>query len=140
MCPTQAACAPSLTRFSDDFWIWQGSGSLTSQSWLNWSVVTKDQPRPSPRAGAMMTLDESRNELVLFGGYGIPPGETMARDLDDTWVFTWVNGWQRINVPTPRPAARDDGAMSFTTPFFQDHVLLFGGYAPLDYPVVSADH
>jgi hypothetical protein len=133
VCPTPAPCDPSMTHLSDDLWVWVGSHSLTSQSWVNANLLSpvKNMPRPSPRAGAMMALDESRNELVLFGGYGIPPGETAPRDLDDTWVFTWTNGWQQILdihglPPTPRPAARDDGAMSFTP----NRIVLFGGYAP----------
>jgi len=126
-CPTAAPCGPTNTILGNDFWVWQGS---QNGGWIN---VTSQYPyRPTPRAGATMALDRSRNEIVLFGGYGIAPGTKVTAYLDDTWVFDFVHGWQGPFYPSPRPEPRYDAAMSFNETGTLQRVILVNGSAPAE--------
>ena len=90
-----------------DTWKWDGS---------YWTQL-HPSGSPSPRRGATLAVDSTRNLAVLFGG------------ADNTHVFgdTWTwNGsdWQQAN-PTTRPAPREGARMAFDK--LTGNLLLFGG-------------
>jgi Galactose oxidase, central domain len=61
------------------------TGPAASQTWVwdgvDWTPIVVAGPSPSPRAFSAMTTDQSRSEVVLFGGGS-------AGDLGDTWILT----------------------------------------------------
>ncbi|WP_170827512.1 kelch repeat-containing protein [Roseivirga sp. 4D4] len=75
---------------------------------------------PSPRAEAVMVYDESRNTVVLFGGYNIQDGKYIK--LNDTWEFH-DNDWHMIS--TAGPSERHGISMAYGPE--DKSVILFGG-------------
>jgi hypothetical protein len=113
---------PSTMRFGDT-WIWSGGPS--------WSSVTPAQS-PSERYEYAMTTIPSRNEVILFGGFGGPPINSPTF-LADTWIFNGAPNpptWTPQNAACPNvPEARRGAAIAFYDhPVNQnDRVFLFGG-------------
>ena len=108
--PSSGALTPT-----DETWVWNGS------TW------TKQVPAsaPSPRAGAAMTFDSSKQAVVLFGGYGgtrcVASSVTCA-DQGDTW--TWGGAtWTRQTTSGPRPRA----VSAFSDDPTTHTLVLFGG-------------
>ncbi len=72
-------------------------------------------PSPTPRSSPAGGLDETRGEIVIFGGNASDSGLTFA-PLGDTWAFSLADGtWRPIETgagPAPRllHAAAVDGA------------------------------
>jgi hypothetical protein len=81
-------------------------------------LITNDTP--SPRAEVTMAYDESRETIVLFGGYYIQNGEYIK--LGDTWEFH-NNDWQLIT--SDGPSARHGVSMAYDAE--DKFVVLFGG-------------
>ncbi len=93
----------------NDTWVWDGS---------NW---TQKFPAVSPpgRSFSAMTFDSTRNEIVLFSGFG---GSGVS-NLNDTWVWDGFNWTKR--TPGTSPPASDGHAMAFDAAHGQ--VVLIGG-------------
>ena len=75
---------------------------------------------PSPRAEAVMEYDESREIIVLFGGYCIQNGEYVK--LGDTWEFR-ENDWHLIS--SAGPSERNGISMAYDAE--DKSIVLFGG-------------
>lgn len=75
---------------------------------------------PSPRAEATMVYDESRETIVLFGGYYIENGEFIK--LGDTWEFH-DNDWRFASKDGP--SERHGVSMAYDCN--DKSVVLFGG-------------
>jgi hypothetical protein len=109
-CRTQGPAPPT------DTWAWSGAG---------WTRVASDGP--SARISTMM-YDGARQQIVLFGGIGLPliPGETQPL-FDDTWTWNGA-GWRRADVNGP--PARTAHAMAFDAG--AGVLLLHGGIGRAD--------
>ena len=94
----------------NDTWEFRGG------AWAN--VTGLVGTAPSPRYTAATAYDPVASEIVLFGGYGNPPGF-----LNDTWGFD-ASGWHSFVLPT-NPGKRSDAQMTFDTATGQ--LLLYGG-------------
>ena len=81
-------------------------------------IITKNSP--NPRAEASMVYDESRNRLVLFGGYMIKDKQYIK--LGDTWEF-YDNNWQLVSETGP--SQRHGVAMVYHEE--KNKTILFGG-------------
>ena len=94
----------------DDTWEFLGG------AWVNITggLVTA----PSPRYTAASSYDPAASQIVLFGGYGSPPGF-----LNDTWTFN-ASGWH-TSVLFTNPGKRSDAQMTFDNA--TRHLLLYGG-------------
>lgn len=94
-------------RSFDETWEWDG------QAWTQHTV-----PGPEAREGALMAYDESRGQMLLFGG-STPDMEIHA----DTWAW---NGevWQRVSESGP--AARFPGGMVYDAA--RQEILLYSGH------------
>ncbi|GCE15907.1 Kelch repeat-containing protein [Tengunoibacter tsumagoiensis] len=93
-----------------DTWAWDGS---------TWKEL-KPKTVPPARLQAVMTYDEQRQTVVLFGGvdaHGMP--------LGDTWLWDGSNWQQASSTQSPQPRL---GA-SMTYDAGQKCVVLFGGEA-----------
>jgi cysteine-rich repeat protein len=95
----------------DETWEYNGT------AWTQIATIGK----PSPRWGAAMAFDETRDVFVLFGGFE-PNGVTL---YSDTWEYnpatkTWTN------IPlTTKPSARFWHAMTWDAA--AQRVVLYGG-------------
>lgn len=69
--------------FSDQTWIWNGT---------TWTEQTISNPPPA-RIGGQMVYDETRQQMLLFGGNG-PAGY-----LNDMWLWQG-NGWEKLSPGT----------------------------------------
>jgi hypothetical protein len=105
-------------NWNNDMWRWDGT---------RWEMVTQNSTRPDPRSSQGMIYDQSRQEIVLFGGavYGYPNNET--------WVWSWDN----YDTPTQRasgswvqktsgPSARWSPLMVYDE--VKEETILFGGW------------
>ena len=81
-------------------------------------LITNDAP--SARAEAPMEYDESRETIVLFGGYYIQNGEYIK--LGDTWEFH-DNDWHLTS--TVGPSERHGVSMAYDAE--DKSIVLFGG-------------
>ena len=81
-------------------------------------LITNDAP--SPRAEAAMAYDESRETIVLFGGYYIQNGEFIK--LGDTWEFH-DNDWHLTS--RVGPSERHGVSMAYDAK--DKSIVLFGG-------------
>jgi hypothetical protein len=95
------------TSFLGDTWTWDGT------TW------TQDFPATSPsaREGMGMTYDQSRGEVVLFGGYD------GSGELGDTW--TWDGTTWTQHFPATSPSARDGMGLAYDQA--RGEVVLFDG-------------
>jgi hypothetical protein len=93
-----------------DTWSWDGTA---------WRELTPAHA-PAPRLGAAMAFDETRDRVVLFGGYG-----TDARaPFGDTWELDGTDWTQR--APAHAPAPRHGHAATFDPR--RGVTVLFGGF------------
>lgn len=75
---------------------------------------------PTTFLGIGITYDQTRNEVVIFGGIHSLTG----KDLAETW--TWDGQIWTRHTPSISPAARRDAALAYDPSTQQ--VLLFGGF------------
>ncbi|MBI4872143.1 MAG: hypothetical protein HY814_11315 [Candidatus Riflebacteria bacterium] len=106
---------------ASDTWEWNGS------RWVERTPLP-GAPNPPPRTGHAMACDQSRGEVVLFGGVGMD-STGGAQSIGGQWVLgdTWVwdgRGWMRRS-PSAAPSRRYSAAMTYDTS--RQRVLLFGG-------------
>ena len=95
----------------DDTWIWDGS------SWIEQHPMH----HPAGRADYSMAYDESRQQVILFGGQTSPvqnPAETWAWDGED---------WLLLPAKKAPPVELTYGAQLVFLPELQT-VMLFGDY------------
>jgi Concanavalin A-like lectin/glucanases superfamily/CARDB/NHL repeat/Galactose oxidase, central domain len=95
--------------FHNDTWQYDG---------LTWAPIDT-LTAPSPRNGARMAYDRSRQRMVLFGGYYGPGGLF----FDDTWEYSDGQWTQR--TPTHHPPARESSTLAYDAR--RGVVVLFGG-------------
>jgi hypothetical protein len=98
-----------------------GSFAATAETWeFDGSTWTQAQPAasPSPREGAAMAFDSTRNRAVLFGGFDTNNGR-----MADTWEWDGTN-WSQMR-PSISPSARFWHSMAYDP--VRDRVILFGG-------------
>ncbi|MBI3178027.1 MAG: hypothetical protein HYZ27_00100 [Deltaproteobacteria bacterium] len=98
----------------DDMWAWTGA------DWVDLAPAT----RPSARSAHTMVLDEARQRVVLFGGFGASEGFT-----NDTWEWDGST-WTRYDV-TPAPSARDAYSLYYDPD--RGVSVLFGGQYNLSF-------
>jgi hypothetical protein len=106
------------TAWLDDLWEWDGSTWTPGCA----SAPCSTSPRPSRRAGMVLTYDAARRQTVLFGGF-----ESSGSDnyLGDTW--TWDgSAWTEQTTPSA-PSARVSAAANYDP--VTRLVYLFGGAA-----------
>ena len=96
--------------------------SINDQTWeWNGKDWSRRQPAtaPSPRFGAAMAFDSTRQVHLLFGG------TTPGGSVNDTWEWNGTT-WRQV-TPATRPPARSNHAMVFDPR--RRVTLLFGGSA-----------
>jgi hypothetical protein len=74
---------------------------------------------PPGRQFHAMAYDNSRQKIILFGGY-----DTNGIYLGDTWQFD-VQGWKRLS-PAHDPPARSQHSLSYDAS--RNAIILFGGH------------
>ncbi len=79
--------------------------------------------RPGGRRAVPLAHDPVRDEVVLFGGWGVDDARQFV-GLDDFWL--WRGGW-RVATPAPRPPGRGSFGMVFHAA--DGVVVLLGGSA-----------
>ena len=94
----------------NDTWVWDGS------SW----VQKLPQTSPPARGGHAMAYDSAHDQVVLFGGLGPAPTETI---FNDTWVWDGSNWTQKF--PQTSPPGRFGHAMAYDPA--HGEVVMFGG-------------
>lgn len=92
----------------DDMWAWDGDA---------WSEITT-ATRPAPRILSSAVFDESRGEVVLFGGRC-----EGGFECNDTWTFDGTSWTERTPLTSPSP--REAHAMVYDSQ--RQRVVLFGG-------------
>jgi len=94
------------------------AGGLTDGTWTwNGTTWSAKITGPGSRWLNAMTLDESRNRVVMFGG-------TSAADMNDTWEFTGTT-WSQVTDTVMPPAARSGAALAYD-PTLRRPVLMGG--------------
>ena len=95
------------------------AGALGSLTW------TKLSPAASPagRWWQATAYDQTRHELVLFGGF-TNPNHQSGTFLSDTWTWNGSN-WHN-ELPAHHPTGRDAASMAFDP--VSGNVILFGGF------------
>ncbi|MFT3916718.1 MAG: hypothetical protein QM704_22340 [Anaeromyxobacteraceae bacterium] len=116
----------------DDLWEWD-SGDGT------WTQVPKAGAWPAPRQQHVMTFDDARGVLVLFGGYAYdggkpcPAGSVAAGGIcafGDTWEYDPAAAQWTLKVAggaAGAPTARYQAAMAYDR--LRGRAAMFGGYA-----------
>ena len=97
----RGACATG-TQVFNDLWCFNGS------QWFN-PLSNSSEPRPPARTGATMVWDDSRQAIILFGGFD--PSTSPATFFDDTWEYRELAGWTRLGMNAP--PARHSAAMTW---------------------------
>ncbi len=97
---------------SKDPWEWNPATGA-------WTDRTPAGNKPSPRSGASMVFDSTRNKFVLFGG------RSTDYDLEDTWEWDPATGAWTNRTAGTGPSARGRHSMVFEES--TGKVLLFGG-------------
>ncbi len=110
----------SLTGLRTGLW----AARAGTPSWFDLERLNQQAQLPPPvippaRTGATMAYDGVRQKLVLFGGHA------QAGYLNDTWEWSYAEGWiQRTNLAMS-PSARSGARMVFDTT--AGRIVLFGG-------------
>lgn len=98
---------------------WTFDGTIWTRAC--WPGCTSEQcsctSMPSPRTNAQVFWDDTRGEVVLFGGHN------GSADLNDMWGWNGAT-WSQLN-PANRPSARSRGQIA--TDAARDVTLLTGG-------------
>lgn len=97
--------------FYNDTWVWKGG---------QWSQKNPRQS-PQPRLEQAMAYDNIRQQVVMFGGWGI--SSTNFIDLADTQIWDGV-AWSP-RTPAINPGPRHQAAMAFDEA--RGVMVLFGG-------------
>ncbi len=101
-----------------------GGQTARAETWIwddgAWTELTPSEA-PAPRYAHQLAYDESRGEVVLFGGR-VQEAE-FALPGDDTWVWDGSN-WEELS-PSDAPDPRSDHAMAYDSG--RGVVVLFGG-------------
>lgn len=95
-----------------DTWVWDGN------DWIQKTPTTS----PLPRYGVRMVWDDTRKEIVLFGG------NRQGARLNDTWTWNGANWTQK--TPTTSPTARDYHALAYDAA--RQKIVLYGGNGGAD--------
>ena len=95
---------------SNETWEWTGS---------DW-VQLKPASSPPPLARQAMAYDSATGQILMFGGFGGPPGFDRT---NATWAWTGSN-WQQLH-PSAVPSPRSDAAMGWDAATSQ--LLMYGG-------------
>jgi N-acetylneuraminic acid mutarotase len=98
---------------SQDLWEWDPSTG-------KWTERIPSGSQPSPRAGASMVFDSTRNKFVIFGGRA-----TTGYDYEDTWEWDPASGVFTDRTSSVGPGGRSQHSMVFEKS--TGKVLLFGG-------------
>ena len=98
---------------SQDLWEWDPATG-------KWTNRISSGSQPSPRAGASMVFDSTRNKFVIFGGRS-----TTGYDYEDTWEWDPVTGAFTDRTSAVGPSGRSQHSMVFERS--TGKVLLFGG-------------
>lgn len=98
--------SPNGVELLNETWLWDG---------LTWRQATPDL-RPPRRIEGGLAYDESRQRLVLFGGWN-------GTKLDDTWEWDGIN-WAPMS-PAARPSPRQGHRMVYDNA--RQVVMMFGG-------------
>lgn len=96
----------------NDTWVWDGN------NWTQKNLTSS----PLPRSSVRMVWDDTRKQVLLFGGI------RQGSRLGDTWVWdgtTWIQ-----KTPANSPSARDGHAMAYDAA--RQQVVLFGGNGGTD--------
>jgi hypothetical protein len=101
----------------DDLWVYDPNQAVPT-----WTPVPQFQ-RPPARDIHVMTFDDRRNRLVLFGGR-----DSLGQALDDTWEFDVGAGAWTLRTPARRPWPRHNAALTFDS--LKGRAVLAGGYEP----------
>jgi len=96
--------------YERDTWEWDGN---------DW-IEMKPKTAPSARAGHMMTYDEKRGEVIMFGGEH-PSGSYM---LADTWTWDGKD-WKQM-LPSTYPTGRRGGQLFYDPQL--EKIILAGGF------------
>ena len=101
---------PGATTYSylGDTWVWDGGA---------WTQVA--DTGPDPRLIHGMVYDDSRQRVVLFGGFGSTP------PFGDTWEW---DGTEWTQVADIGPTGRYGCPLTYDT--VRQRVVLFGGFGP----------
>lgn len=94
-----------------DLWGWNGT---------DWRLLAPTGPPPRKHAG--FAFDRARGVAVLFGGSSLPSSGLQL--FDDTWEWDGT-AWQQRPLPSYRPLAREQCAMTFDAT--RNRVVMFGG-------------
>lgn len=92
-----------------DTWMWNGA------DWV--PVATASVQAPSPRQSAAMAFDDTRGEMVLYGG------SDATGSLGETWVFDGTDWVQRS--PAHPPAPTDGANLAYHAVWRR--MVMFGG-------------
>lgn len=98
----------SGNTYFGDTWVWDGSA---------WTQVA--DTGPDPRTLHSMVYDDSRQRVVLFGGFTSP-----STHLGDTWEW---DGTEWTQVADIGPRGRYGCSLTYDT--VRQRVVLFGGFA-----------
>ena len=89
----------------------------------NWRPVASTGG-PSARVRHAVTIDTTRNRMILFGGRTGPVGNYTF--LNDVWAFDLATDtWSQIQTTGPMPTPRDDTVLEYDPG--QDRVIMFAG-------------
>jgi hypothetical protein len=100
--------------YTNDTWGWDGGA---------WTQVA--DTGPGPRVDCGLAYDDSRQRVVLFGGFWFGPDLARSSYLSDTWEWDGAEWTQIADIgPTPRTAC----ALTYDT--VRQRVVLFGGSGP----------
>jgi hypothetical protein len=91
---------------------------------------------PSARIGYSLAYDPVRQEVVLFGGFGISDLAGPGGLLSDTWTWNGTTWTQQF--PAVHPSARSAHSMAYHSG--SQSVVLFGGATGLDGGFPRASH
>lgn len=97
-----------------DLWTWNGT---------QWRCVSKEGP--SPRTFPALAYDNTRQQMLLFGGNSVLFGaaEDEPQFLNDMWAWDG-NNWHQVDAEMP--PARAEASITYDS--HRQRLVLFGGY------------
>ena len=101
-----------VSGVSNDTWIWDGT---------DWTEMELQRSAGSI-FGYGMAHDQSRNQTIIYGGFGFEESQSTYRLTDERWAAIGTTGF-----PGPRTQFVLQPALS------DDHLLFFGGQDALDF-------
>ncbi len=94
----------------------------------DWTQISSAPPPPA-REYAYTAYDETRDEVVMFGGIGAAADFGATGLAGDTW--TWDGATWTEKFPANSPSPREAGGMAWDPA--NDAVVLFGGLDDIDF-------